>query len=434
MSELFIVGLSHRTATVDVRESVAVPAPEIPVSLERILGEGFDDGVLVSTCNRVEFYGTAQDANAIARAQRALFGPHAEKTYSYRGSSAIRHAFRVASSLDSMVVGEPQILGQFKQAYELSKGAHAPGTVLDRCFTRSFAVAKRVRSETSIAEGAVSISSVATTLARRIFGELRKRRVVLVGAGEMGEAAAKALRESGAHLRVLNRSFAKAEALAERANGEAVPIERLAEELVNGDVVISSTSSRGFVLTASLMKDVVRARKRRPIFLIDIAVPRDIDPRVGELPNAFLYDVDDLESVANENIAQRRTAASEAERIVNQEVAEFEAWRRTLDLTPTIVALRDRVGELVEAEFARTLRKMNLSAADQKSLEKLQGALVNKFLHHPLTALREHGTSPAGPALIDATRVLFQVEDAADSDKLPESLAPGILRPVNLDE
>ncbi len=420
--EILVVGLSHKTAPLALREKLAVEGTALGALLREVRASVYLDSVIVSTCNRVELYGTARDPGAATNRARELFQRRAEMPledalYVYRGREAVRHAFRVASSLDSMVVGEPQILGQVKTALDTATEAGV-GTLLGRCFQRALAVAKRVRTETSIAEGTVSVSSIACALARKIFGELEGRQVVLLGAGEMGEAAAKALAGTGARLRVVNRSIEKAQRLAADCNGKAVSIEQLASELVATDVVITSTSSPKYVLDAKLMKDVVRTRRRRPLFLIDIAVPRDVDPRVGQMPNVFLYDVDDLQRVADENIAHRQKAATAAERIVDIELAEFEAWRRSLDLTPTIVGLRERFGEVVRAELERARGKLgDLTPAQQAVLDKTANALVNKLLHTPLSSLKQ-----GDPALIAAVRTLFDLDAAEEEQRAPEAV------------
>lgn len=414
MSELFVIGLSHQTADVALREELAMEGEQLRSFIRRWRTGPCAEGVILSTCNRVEFYGNVSDVHGAQRQARELFQERAgrddfgDSLYTRVGTDAVKHIFRVASSLDSLVVGEPQILGQIKEAYDSANQEGAVGTLLGRCVERAFAVAKRVRSETSIAEGTVSVSSIATALARKIFGELTGRRVVLIGAGDMGEAAAKSLANTGATLRVINRSSKKAETVAAQCGGEARAYERLAAELAEADVVITTTASPRPILTEELMKGVVRARRHKPLFLIDIAVPRDVDPRVGEMNNVFLYDVDDLKQVADENLSYRRRAAEAAEAIVQTEVAEFDAWRRSLDLTPTIVGLRDRFGEIVEAELARTISRMNLSAADAKALQRMQNALVNKLLHGPLTALK----GQSDPALISAARKLFSLDEA----------------------
>lgn len=424
MSELVVVGLSHHTAPLELRERLAASRDRLPALLRSLQGHAFEEAVLVSTCNRVELYGVSDDPGRATSAAREHLrersgAPIDDVVYVHRGADAVRHAFRVAASLDSMVVGEPQILGQFKEAFETATETGTVGTLLGRCFTRAFAVAKRVRSETGIAEGTVSVSSIATSLARKIFGDLEGRRVLLLGAGEMGEAAGRSLAGSGARLLVVNRSPDKAVALAAELSGTAIGYEQLAAELVAVDVVICSTSSPAFVLTQELMKGVVRARRLRPLFVIDIAVPRDVDPRVGNLENVFLYDVDDLQKVAQENLDARRRSAEAAERIVDIEVSEFEVWRRTLELTPTIVALRKRFEETLQTELERTLPRLGgLDERQRQALERMTSAMASKLLHGPLTALKHSAGEADGAALIAATRALFALD--APTECAPE--------------
>jgi glutamyl-tRNA reductase len=419
VKDLVLVGLSHHTAPLELREKLAVDGDARTELLKAWSADAAGEGVVISTCNRVELYATTDDAPTAERKARALLESKlndgererlGEALYVHDGESAIRHLFRVASSLDSMVVGEPQILGQVKEAYDAARSAGTLGSLLGRCFSRSFAVAKRVRTETGIAEGTVSVSSIASQLAKKIFGELAGRRVLLLGAGEMGEAAARSLANTGAVLRVVNRSPEKAHRVAAECGGEPRGYEQLASELVEADVVISSTSSDRYVLTTKLMKDVLRGRRHRPIFLIDIAVPRDVDPRVGEMESVFLFDVDDLQEVAQENLAQRRHAAMTAERIVDIEVAEIEAWRRTLDLTPTIVALRERFAEVVHGEIERSAKKLGLDDKDRRALERMGDAMVKKLLHPPLATLKKTAGGPENATLIAATRSLFDLE------------------------
>nr|MDQ3037003.1 glutamyl-tRNA reductase [Myxococcota bacterium] len=332
--------------------------------------------------------------------------------YERVGPDAVRHAFRVASSLDSMVVGEPQILGQVKEAYAAATEAGVVGGLLGRCFTKALAVAKRVRHETGIASGSVSVSSIATDLARKIFGDLDGKRVLLIGAGKMGESAAKHLRKQGAQLFVLNRSRERAFELANACGGQPRTLAELPSELAAADVAIASTSSDRFVVTRELMKEVVRARKYRPLFLIDIAVPRNVDPRVGQMENVFVYDVDDLQKVANENLSARKREAEHAERIVEIEARTFEEWRRGLDLKPIIVGLRRHVREVLAAELERTMPRLSGDAArDRAALERMLDAATSKLLHQPLTELKRAG-EVGDQHMIHAIQKLFPVERA----------------------
>ncbi len=419
MRDFLVVGLSHRTAPVEVRERLAIAPDRLEQELREIVADGpFDEALLISTCNRVELYATSANPTEAARhAKEALAARLAGSAteavfYQERGVDAIRHVFRVASSLDSLVVGEPQILGQVKEAFYAAKEAGMMGTLLGRCFTQAFATAKRVRNETGIAEGTVSVSSIACELAKKIFGNLEGRRTLLLGAGEMGESAARSLRQTGTQLHVVNRSEERARKLAEACGGRAVPYERLSVELADADVVIASTASSNFILTPKLMKGVVRTRRHRPLFIVDIAVPRDVDPRVGSMDNIFVYDVDDLQQVAEENLSVRAREAAQAEQIVEQEVESFLSWRRSLELAPTIVALRKRFGQIAEEELQRALPRLDgASPSDRAVLEAMGRSLVNKLLHQPLTQLKAGTGEPDGALLIDAVHRLFALSE-----------------------
>ncbi|HEY6879977.1 MAG TPA: glutamyl-tRNA reductase [Polyangiales bacterium] len=421
--ELILVGLSHHTAPLDVREKLAIPGDELPEVLRAVRQRGLEEAMLVSTCNRVEMYASAESPTTAIRALRDYFHERvggqdiSAHLYEHTGANVARHAFRVAASLDSLVVGEPQILGQVKDAFTVASDSETVGTLLGRCMTRAFAVAKRVRSETGIAAGAVSVSTIACDLAKSIFGELTGRRVVLVGAGEMSEGAAKALAAQGTLLTVVNRNQERARNVAEACGGEPREWDQLAHELVGADVVITSTASPRYVITRELMQGVIKARRHRPLFLIDIAVPRDVDPRVESMDNVFLYDVDDLQQVAAQAIAARKREAEQAERIVEEEVQAFEQWQRSLGLTPTLVALRERVRSVVLAELERTMPRLkSLSASEKKSLEMMAEAIVNKLLHTPLTELKKSREAPDADQLVQSVRKLFALDDAPSSN------------------
>ena len=435
MSEIFVVGVSHRTSPVELRERLAVPSAELPDHVRSIAAQAkLSEALVISTCNRVEVYGVAPDG-ASARRARELLAARADPRevephlYERHGADAVRHVFRVAASLDSMVVGEPQILGQVKEAYAAASEAGSIGGLLDRCFHRAFAVAKRVRHETGIASGNVSVSSIATDLARKIFGDLQGKRVLLIGAGKMGESAARHLRKQGASLFVLNRSMERAIELARACDGEPRQLHELPGELALADIAIASTSSDRFVVTTDLMKQVARARKYRQLFLIDIAVPRNVDPRVGQMENVFVYDVDDLQKVANENLTARKREAEHAERIVEVEARTFEEWRKGLDLKPIIVGLRRHVREVLAAELERTMPRLTGDAArDRAALDRMLDAATSKLLHQPLTELKRAGEL-GDPQLSSAVRKLFPVDGevpAADAVTAPDSPEPAI--------
>lgn len=437
--QLLLVGLSHHTAPLAVRERLVIASAELAAALQTLCERGLHEAMLVSTCNRVELYASAESAQTAVRAIRDYFNERTDghdvtpHLYEHTGPAVARHAFRVASSLDSLVVGEPQILGQVKDAFTAATDAGTVGSLLGRCMSRAFAVAKRVRTETGIAAGAVSVSSIACDLAKSIFGELTGRRVVLVGAGEMSEGAAKALAQQGTLLTVVNRNQERARAVAEACGGEPREFEKLAPELVSADVVITSTASPHYVITRELMQGVIRSRRHRPLFLIDIAVPRDVDPRVESMDNVFLFDIDDLEQVATQNIAARKREADQAERIIDEEVQAFEQWQRSLDLTPTLVALRDKVRGVVVAELERTMPRLkSVSEAERKSLELMCDAIVNKLLHSPLTQLKKSREEPEGDLLVASVRRLFSLDqESGVASDVARSSAAGLLPSKN---
>jgi glutamyl-tRNA reductase len=435
--ELILVGLSHHTAPVEIREKLAIAGELLPEVLRALQDRGLSEAMLVSTCNRVELYASAESPQHAVRAVRDFFservGGHdvSAHLYEHTGAAVARHAFRVAASLDSLVVGEPQILGQVKDAFTVANDANTVGALLGRCMSRAFAVAKRVRSETGIAAGAVSVSTIACDLAKSIFGDLTGRRVVLVGAGEMSEGAAKALAQQGTLLSVVNRNQERARGVAQACGGEPREWDQLSHELVGADVVITSTASPRYVITRELMQGVIKARRHRPLFLIDIAVPRDVDPRVESMDNVFLYDVDDLQQVASQAMAARKREAEQAERIVEEEVLAFEQWQRSLGLTPTLVALRERVRGVVQSELERTLPRLkSVSASERKSLELMCDAIVNKLLHTPMTQLKKSREEPDGDQLVNNVRKLFALDQDAAEPQGAQSATSATLVPV----
>jgi glutamyl-tRNA reductase len=314
-----------------------------------------------------------------------------------------------------MVLGEPQILGQVKDAFAMAQGAGTVGGFLSRSFERGFSVAKRVRTETGLAAGNVSVSSIACDLAEKIFGDLSGRRVLLVGAGKMSEVAARSLTARGAQLFVVNRSPERAQSLAAACGGTAKPLEALATELAEADVVISSTAKRDYVISYELMQGVCKMRRHRPLFIIDIAVPRDVDPRVDSLRNVFLYDMDDLHKVSRENLASRERAVVDAERLIDAELDELERWARSIELTPTIVALRERVRGLLRGELDKTLPKLAIPDSERKKLEAMIEAMANKVLHGPLTELKQSQATSDGATLVEAVQKLFRLGEEPKS-------------------
>lgn len=405
MGELFVVGMSWRTAPVAVREKLAFREEEVPGVVARLVEQpGVTEALLISTCNRVEVYGVAESAAPGADITRAFLaaerkislsesGEVRAALYQHCGPGAVRHVFRVASSLDSLVVGEAQILGQLKSSYSVANQANATGPTLARCLERAFGVAKRVRRETSIARGAANISSVAVELATRVFGDLSGKSVLVVGAGKMSTLAARHLRSAGTErIVVTNRSMARAEELAALIDGIAAPWEDLAQQLAEADVVISSTGAREPVLTLPMFKKVTKARRWKPMMIVDIAVPRDADPAIGELDGVYLFDIDDLDKVVAKNLAERAKAAEHGARIVEHEAVQFEQWLRGQEVVPTIRALRDKFGQVAQIEAQKLIEQMarrDFSADERaEALQRLSQLIVNKLLHLPTTVLR----------------------------------------------
>lgn len=403
MSELFVVGLSWRTAKVDVREKVAFRDDEIAGALGALTQDlAIAEALLISTCNRVEVYGVAAtpaDATAhvrsfLARQQSHVLADVAEALYAHRGAGAIQHVFRVAASLDSLVVGEAQILGQLKAAYGTASSVGTVGPVLSRALERAFGVAKRVRTETAIARGAANVSSVAVELAARVFGSLEAKTVLVIGAGKMSALAARHLAANGAQqIVVTNRSAEKARDLAAEIGGVAKPWDQLVDLLVAADVVISSTGSRQPILTRAVFKKVAKARRWKPMVVIDIAVPRDAEPSIAELDGVYLFDIDDLDDVVKANLAERTKAAEHAAKIVDYEAAQFESWVRMRGVVPTIRALRDKFTQIADAEVAKALDQMarkDLNRDQQREMvQRVVQLVVNKLLHQPTSVLRE---------------------------------------------
>jgi glutamyl-tRNA reductase len=438
MSELFVVGISWRTAPVAVREKLAFREEELAGALQAMTRElPVAEALLVSTCNRVEVYGVARPGNDPTGPVRAFLahnrgladGEVADVLYDHRGSAAIRHVFSVASALDSLVLGEAQILGQLKEAYAVAGGAGTSGPVLGRCLERAFGVAKRVRTETAIARGAANVSTVAVDLAKRVFGNLEGKSVLVVGAGKMSTLAARHLYTSGAtHIVVTNRSPEKAERLAAEIDGIARPWEDLERLLVEADVVISSTGARQPILTKPLFKRVTKARRWRQLVVIDIAVPRDAEPAIGELDGVYVFDIDDLEKVVAANLAERAKAAEHAGKIVDHEAGQFEHWLRSQGVVPTIRALREKFARVADLELQKTLdvlaRKDHTPAQQREVVQRLVNLVVNKLLHQPTAALRE---APPDEATLRA-EVLCQLFDLSPVDR-GEQAGPGELAP-----
>jgi glutamyl-tRNA reductase len=420
--EILVIGLNHNTAPIEIRECLAFPEDKLGDALSKVHTlSSVKENMIVSTCNRVEVYAaTRETEKAIHDLKEFLSQYHGislkefEKSlYAHVGEEAVRHIFRVTSSLDSMVLGEPQILGQIKEAYDLSQQAKTSGLILHRLLHRAFHVAKRVRTETKIVIGAVSVSSVAVELAEKIFGTLEKKTVLLIGAGEMCELAARHLVSGGvAKIMVTNRTYERALSLAQEFKGEAIPFEEMTQGLKKPDIVISATNSSQYLIGYDQITKLMKDRKQKPIFFIDIADPRDVDPKVGDIENVYLYNIDDLQKVANENMRDRENEAQKGEAIVQDEMTKFVNWYRSLDVTPTIVALRKKFEEIRKKELEKTLSlHPDLSDKEKKSLEALTSAIINKILHTPISLLKQTNEDAMADLYLDALHALFGLSE-----------------------
>ncbi len=424
---LLIIGVNHKVAPVEVREKLAHTADcENPVVAIKNI-PGCRECCFLGTCNRVEVIcsSTATESTAYAIRQHLFAGSgltdeEVEKySYLHVGREAVNHLFRVAASLDSMIVGEPQILGQLKKAYKAAAELSTVGPVLNKFINKSFSVAKRVRTETNIGSSAVSISYAAVQLAKKILGTLADKRVMLVGAGEMAELAAEHLIAHGiAGVVVANRTLERAITLAQRFNGTAVTLEGMAAELENVDILISSTGATGLVLMRDDVKPIMRQRMNRPLFLIDIAVPRDLDPKLNDLDNVYLYDIDNLKDVVEVNKSERQKEADCASRIVDEETVKFQRWLEGMDVTPTIVSLRQKADELRQAELERTLSQLkDLSPKQIKAIEVLAASITNKMLHHPIVFLKAKAAPEEQTLKLDLIRKVFALDPDPTDDE-----------------
>ncbi|MDA0738597.1 MAG: glutamyl-tRNA reductase [Nitrospirae bacterium] len=455
---IITVGLSHKTAPVELRELLAVPDSRMGEALQRLRTyPGIKEGMLLQTCNRVEVYAVVdQVESGFSAIQEFLVDSHlslsAEQLlphlYWHSGERTISHLFRVTASLDSMVVGEPQILGQVKEAFRLALTHNASGVILNKLVKKAISVAKRVRSETRIAENAVSVSYAAVELAKKVFGNLSARTVMLVGAGEMAKLAAQHLVNHGVRQVLLTtRDPVRARSVANRFQGLPIPFEEFRSEMAKADIVICSTGASHYLITAEDVLRAVRERKNRPIFLIDVSVPRNIDPAVRDVDNAFLFDIDDLEMHIEQNREERRAESVKAEVIAHEEVEVIQKWLQSLVATPTIVALRKRAEDIKQAELAKAFHRLSaLSDQDREAVEGLASAIVNKLIHGPLVALKSATQSSNGSVYIDAARRFYDLDmsgnpqggdscvstpqEISDQAKLNPSVAQVDVRPL----
>jgi glutamyl-tRNA reductase len=416
---LLVVGLSHRSAPLALREQLAVADPA-PALRRLVAGDEIDEAVLVATCNRVEVVAATRQEDAGRRRLRAFLrrdlaerdlGPTLERSlYDRVNGDALRHVLRVASSLDSMVLGEPQILGQAKDAWRRAAECGAAGPVLSRLFQEAFATAKRVRRETRLAERPVSLARVAVDLAERILGDLAGKRALLVGAGKMAEAAALALRGARlAQVAVTNRTPERAADLAARGLASAHGLDELPRLLADADLVLASLATSEPVLTTPLVEAALRGRRGRPVLVIDLGVPRNADPAIDRIDNVYRYDIDDLGALADENARARQQERARAEAIVEEQTQRFDGWLAALRAVPTIRDLRDRAEAIRAAEFERVAGRLALAPGDREAIEYLTRSLVNKILHEPVTCLRRAAERDDG-AVLELARVLFDLD------------------------
>lgn len=397
---ILAIGLNHKTADVDVREKLAFNGEKLDEGIIKItqLPE-INEAVILSTCNRVEIYANVSEPGKAFDAVKAFLSDfHGldkdaldRSLYRHEGRDAVKHIFRVASSLDSMVVGEPQILGQLKDAFDHSLKMKATGFLLNKLMKKSISVAKRVRTETRIAENAVSISFAAAELARKIFTDLSEKSFMLLGAGEMAELAARHMMSFGVkEVIIANRTFERGCDLAREFSGRAVRFEDFLHEMVHSDIIICSTGASTYVLHKEDMHKVMKERRQKPVFIIDITVPRNIDPEINDLDNVYLYSVDDLQNVVDANISERGKEADKAELLIEEEIETFQRWLTSLDSVPTVVALRTKADAIKKEEVERLLNRLpDLGEKERKAIEYMASNIINKLIHPPTAALKE---------------------------------------------
>jgi len=398
--KVFVVGLNHNTADIEVREKLAFNGSRLEEGLIQIKNlPEIEEALILSTCNRVELYANVKDTLRASESIKSFLSEfHGinrvtldKVLYVQEGVNAVRHIFRVTSSLDSMVIGEPQILGQVKKAFEVALEKKATGILLNRLMKKAISVAKRIRRETRIAENAVSISFAAVELAKKIFTDLSEKVFMLLGAGEMAELAARYLMSSGVkEVIVANRSYERACDLAREFNGRPVKLDDFLREMSHADIVICSTGASNYILVKDQMHKVMKERKQRPVFLIDISVPRNIDPKINDLDNVYLYNIDDLQGIVDSNLFERQKEAERAEKIIEDEIEPFLKWQSSLNSVPTIVALREKAEEIKKEELERLLNRFpDMEERQKRAVEYMASAIINKLIHPPTIALKD---------------------------------------------
>jgi glutamyl-tRNA reductase len=432
--QLLLIGLSHRTTPVELRERLDFSVRGVDTALTALAGlPSHAEAAIISTCNRVELYVACDDVEAArAGVERFVSDFHgvpaadlAPHLYSKLGQDAIRHLLRVAAGLDSLVVGEPQVLGQVKDAYNVAARVGCTGLLLNKLFQSAFVAGKRVRSETALSEGAVSVSYAAVALARKIFGDLKGRTVLVIGAGEMGKLTAIHMRAQGIHrLVIMSRTSKHAESLAATIGGSAMPWESLSTALAEADILITATGASAPIISRALVAQTMKARRQRPLFIIDIAVPRDVEAGAGDLEEVFLYNIDDLQTVVQENISRRATEASRAERIVSEEVSRFTAWLNSRGAVPTVVALRQRFEAVRQSELRRLEPKLSALPPEARArVDEITRLIVEKLLINPTEQLKSISDADTVAAYSDALNRLFNLSADGVNQAGPEGPA-----------
>ena len=428
MTAIVDIGMNHKTAPVELRELVAFGGHNIDEVMNSIRSiKDIKESMVLSTCNRVEILFTT-DKEKEAKESVIEFLSHVSgikkeelgsTLYIYDNEEAIRHIFRVGASLDSMIVGEPQILGQVKEAYRIAVNHKSSSVILNRLMHRTFSLAKKIRTETDISGSAVSVSFAAVELGKKIFGDLQGKEVLLIGAGEMAELAATYLLNNRiAKILVANRTFSRAVELADHFHGKAISFEEISDQLLVVDVVITSTASLEPVISLNQVKNTMRRRKNRPLFFIDIAVPRDVEPQVNGIENVFVYDIDDLTGIVESNINKRKGEAVKAERMVDEEVIKFSEWFKTLDVVPTIVALKDKCENIRQIELTKTLSSLgDLTPEQRKGVENLTISIAKKILNDPIVFLKRKEDRTSRNLYLDIARKLFKLDPDSDETK-----------------
>ena len=425
--EIVVVGLNHRTSPIEIREKLSFNDHQLREGLGHLkCYPGIQEGIILSTCNRVEVYVVANNAKTGFEQVEQFLINHAARhgkpvspesitdgLYLYSNQEAIRHVLRVVSSLDSMMVGEPQILGQVKEAFEIALHQKASGSILNTIFKKAISVAKRIRTETAIAQNAVSISFAAVELAKKIFGDLAGKDVLLIGAGEMAELAVRHLLKARiGNLMITTRTYHNAVALAKEFGGVPIQFEEFPRELGRTDIVICSTGAAHHVIRPDHLAKAIDRRKNKPIFLIDISVPRNIDPEVNRIDNVYLYDIDDLQSVVDANLKERHREALKAEEIVSDEILSIQRWLKSLEVVPMITALRKRAEDIRTSELERYRSRLNqLKSEERELVEAIASGIINKLLHAPQMVLKSEANSSNGSLYIEAARRLFRLDE-----------------------